>query len=87
VTAFLVNDLRIDEDELGIRILFEGDVDDRYAAGDSDLGRGQSNPASGIHRLEHILGEFLQFLVEDCDLFGRLLEDRISELYDGIDHQ
>ena len=42
VAAFGVNDFGIDEDEFGLGIFLEGDVDDRDAAGDADLRRGQS---------------------------------------------
>ncbi len=42
VAAFGVNDFGINEDEFGLGILFECDVDDRNAAGNADLRSGQS---------------------------------------------
>ena len=86
VAAFLVNNLRVDEDDLAVRIFFEGDVNHGDAARDADLRRCQTHAASGVHRLEHVLDKLLQFFIEDRDFLGRLLEDWISELYDGIDH-
>ena len=67
VAAFCVNDFGIDEDQFGVRILFESDVDDGDAARDADLRRGQTHAARSIHRLEHVLDQFLQFFVKDCD--------------------
>jgi hypothetical protein len=86
VLALFVNDFRINQHELGVRVFFEGDIDDRDAASDADLRRGQSNPVSGVHGLEHVIDEFLQFLIECCDRFGGFLKDWIAVLYDGINH-
>jgi hypothetical protein len=86
VAAFLVNDLGIHEDDLRVGVLFKGYVHDGDAKRNANLRRCQPHAASGVHGLEHILDEHLQFSVEDRDLRSRLLENRVSELYDGIDH-
>src|ERR1700733_4757319 len=81
-----VNDFRVDEDQLGIGIFFEGDVDDGDAPGDTDLRSGQADAVRGVHGLEHVVEEGLQVRVEDGDFFRRLLQHRVAELNDGIDH-
>lgn len=81
-----VDDFRVDEDKLGVGIFFEGDVDDGDAPGDSDLRSGQADAVRGVHRFEHVVEESLQLRVEDGDLFRRLLQHRVAELNDGIDH-
>jgi hypothetical protein len=86
VTPFSVNDFRINENEFGVGLLLEGDVDDGDASGDADLRGGQADSVGGVHRLEHICDEFLQLFVENGHRFGGLLESRIAEFYDGIDH-
>src|SRR5580658_5769009 len=86
VAALLVNDFGIDEDEFGVRILFEGDVNDGDAARDTDLRRGQAHAAGSIHRLEHVLDQLLQVFVKDCDFLGWFFENGISEFNNGIDH-
>jgi len=86
VAAFLVDNFGINEDYFRVGVLLEGDVHDGDAARDADLRRRQAHTASGIHRLEHVIDEQFQFSVKDRNFLGRLLEDRISELYDGIDH-
>ena len=87
VAAFGMNDLGIDEDQLRLGVLLERDIDNRNAAPNADLRRGQPDAMGLVHRLEHIFDELLQFLVEDRHLFRRLLENSVAVLYDGIDHQ
>ena len=53
---------------------------------DADLRGGQADAVGGVHGLEHVFDEFFQFFVEDGDGFGGLLENRVAEFYDGIDH-
>ena len=86
VTAFGVDDLGIRQHQLGFRIFFEGHVDDRQALGDADLRRSQADAVRGVHRLEHVVDEFLQFVVEDGHRLGALLQHRIAKFYDGVDH-
>ncbi len=81
-----VDDFRVDEDQLGVGIFFEGDVDHGDAPGDADLRSGEADAVRGVHRLEHIVEQGLQLCIEDGDLFGRLLQHRVAELNDGIDH-
>ena len=87
VFAFGMNDLWIDEDQLGVGILFEGDVDDGDALADPNLRRSQADSMRGVHRFKHVLDELPQFFIEDGDRFGGLLENGISVLDYGIDHQ
>ena len=49
VAAFGVNDFGINENEFGVGILLEGDVDDGDAAGDADLRGGQTDAVGGVH--------------------------------------
>jgi hypothetical protein len=86
VAALLMDDFGIDEDDLGVGVLFERDVNHGDAERHADLRRGQAHTAGGVHRLEHVIDEQLQFAVENGDFVGRLLKDWISELYNGIDH-
>ena len=82
-----MDDFGIDEDELGVGIFFESDIDDGDAATNADLRGGQADTVGGVHRLKHVFDELLQLLVEDGYGFGRLFENRVAEFYDGINHQ
>jgi hypothetical protein len=85
--AFGMNDFRIDEDEFGVGIFLEGDVDDSNAASNADLRGGKSDSVGSVHGLEHVRDELLQFFVEDGYGLRRLFENWIAEFYDGINHQ
>ena len=87
VLAFGVNDFWVDQDQFGFGILFEGDVDYGDAASDADLRCRKADPVGFVHGLEHIFDQLLKFLIEDGDFLGGTFEDRVAELYDGIDHQ
>jgi hypothetical protein len=82
-----VNDFGIDENEFGARIFLESNVDDRNAAANADLRRGQADSVRGVHGLEHVGDELLQLFVKARDLFRWFLENGIAEFYDGINHQ
>jgi len=86
VLALGVDDYGIDDDKPGVRVFFEGYVDDRDAASDADLRRGEADAVRGVHRLEHVIGELFQVIVENGDCFGRPLKDRVAKFYDWIDH-
>src|SRR5579871_110063 len=86
VLAFGVDDFRVDEDKFGIGVFFERDIDDGDAAADADLRRGEADAVGSIHRLEHVVDKLAEIFVEDGDGLGGFLEDRVAELYDGIDH-
>src|SRR5580658_1023312 len=86
VAAFLVNDFGINENQFRVRVLLESDVNDGDAARDADLRRGQAHAARSIHRLEHVLDQFLQSFIKDRDFLCRFFKDGISEFNDGIDH-
>ncbi len=57
-------------------IFLEGDVDDGDAASDADLRRGEADAVGGVHGLEHVVDELLQFVVEDSHGLGGLFENR-----------
>src|SRR5579863_3101113 len=87
VLAFRVNDLGIDENELGLGIFLESDINDGDTPANTDLRGSEPDAVSRVHRLEHVLNKFFELLVEYGDRFRGLFEDRIAELHDGIDHQ
>ena len=87
VLALGVNDFGIDENELGVGIFFESYIDDGDAPRNADLRGGQADALGGVHGLEHVVDELLQFFVEGRDFFRGLFEDRIAVLNDGMDHQ
>src|SRR5664279_398027 len=84
--AFHVNNFRIDQHDLGLWIFLEGDVDDRDAFADADLRRGQAHAVRGIHAFEHVVRQLAQLIVELGNRGRRLLQYRVSELDDWIDH-
>jgi len=49
MAALGVNDFGIDENEFGARILLESNIDDRDAAANADLWRGQADSVRGVH--------------------------------------
>jgi len=85
--AFGVNDFGVDEDEFGLGVFFEGDVDNGDAASNADLRGSEADAVSGVHGLEHVFDKLFEIFVEEGDGLGRFLENRISEFYDGIDHR
>src|SRR5579859_7116264 len=87
VLAFSVDDFGIDQNELGFGIFLEGNVDDGNAASDADLRGGEADTVGGVHGFEHVVEELLQVVVKDSNRLGGLFQNRIAELYDGIDHQ
>src|SRR5215469_6378031 len=87
VLAFRMNDLRIDENELGIGVFFERHIDDGDAPPDADLRRGKPDSMGLVHRLKHVLDQLFQFTIEDRNFLRWSFENRIAVLHDGIDHQ
>src|SRR3984885_4767812 len=87
VAAFRMNDFRIDEHQLRVGVLFESYIDHGDTASNADLGRGQSDAMCRIHGFEHVFDELLEFLVEDRNCLGWLLENRVAKFNNGIDHQ
>ena len=86
MSALGVDDLRIDQHDLGLGIFLEGDVDDGDALADADLRSGQAHAMRGVHALEHVVGQLAQLVVELGDGGGRLLQYRVAKFHDGIDH-
>jgi hypothetical protein len=84
--ALFVDDFRIGEDELGVGIFFEADVDDGEALGDSDLRGGEADAVGLVHGLEHVGDELFKFAVEGGDGFGWSFQHEVSVFDDGIDH-
>src|SRR5262249_55660621 len=82
--TFLMNDLRVDQHDLAVRIFLERNIYNSDAARDADLRRGESNAVSGIHRFEHVFSELLQLCIEDGDFGCGLFADRVRPFNDGI---
>ena len=72
--------------QLGVWIFLESHVNDRQPLRNSDLRRRQSDSVRRVHRLEHVIHQLFQMSIENSDRFGRLFEDRIAKLHNGIDH-
>src|SRR5271165_164665 len=83
---FNMDDFRIDQHDLGFGVFLESDIDDRDALADADLGSGEADAVSGVHALEHVVGQLAQFVIELGNGDGRLLQDRVTVFDDGIDH-
>src|SRR5450755_967507 len=84
--AFLVNDYRIDQDQLGAGVFLERYIDHRDASRNTDLRSGQPDAARRVHRLKHILDKFLKLAVEGGHFGGGFFQDGVAEFYDWIDH-
>src|SRR5579872_4020635 len=84
--AFLLDDLRVHEDDLVIRVLFVAEIDHGDALRHADLWRCQTDPLRLVHGLEHILGQGAQFLIELRDLLRRPLEDGVRIFDDVPNH-
>ncbi len=80
------DDLRINEDQLGVGIFFKGDIDDGDSLTDTDLGGGEADAMGLVHGFEHVVDEFLQAFVEFCDRLGWFLQHWVAKFYDWIDH-
>src|ERR1700737_2988798 len=86
VAAFGANDFRIGDHQPGVRVLLEGDVDDRQPLRNSNLRRRQSHAVRSVHGLEHVLDQFLERAVKNRNRFSKFFQYGISKLHDGIDH-
>src|SRR6266545_6425970 len=86
VTPFRVNDLGVGKYQLSFGILLERHVNDREAFRDADLRSSQSHTVGGIHRLEHVLDEFLNLGIEDRHRLRMLFQNGVAKFYDGVDH-
>src|SRR5271166_5636180 len=84
--TFDMDDFRVDQHDLGFRVLLEGDIDDRDALADADLRGCQADAVSGVHAPEHVVDQLAQFVIELGNGDGRLLQDRVTVFDDGIDH-
>ncbi len=69
---------------LGVLVLFL-QVDHQHAQGHADLDRGEADAGRFVHRLEHVLDERLQLVVERLDGGGDGLEPRIGRFEDFAD--
>src|ERR1035437_5774397 len=56
-TPFGVDDLGIDEHDLGVRIFLEADINHRHALADADLRRRQTDAVGRVHALKHVRSE------------------------------
>ncbi len=72
---FGFDDLRIDEDAKVTRLVFPcRDVHDEKSLRNPELGSGQTNPRSGVHRLGHVLDQLAQLGVELLDFLAGIAE-------------
>ena len=85
--AFDANDFRIDENDLRGRVFGDGDIDDSDAAGDPDLGGGETDTFGGVHRLEHVVEKRVKLGgIEFGDGRGGSFKDRVAIFHDRINH-
>lgn len=82
-----VNDLGVGEDELGIGVFFECDINHGQPLGDADLWRGQANALGFVHGLKHVCDQLLETVSELGHRLGRFFQNWVSKLNDGIDHE
>jgi len=87
VLAFGMKDFGVNEDEFGLRVLLEGNVDDGNPAPNADLRSGEADAVRSVHRLKHVIDEPLQLFIENRHRFRGFFENRIAEFHDGINHQ
>src|ERR1051326_7611833 len=84
--ALHVDDGGIDENEFLFRALAVGTVDDGDLAAEADLRGGQADTLGGVHRLEHVFEELVEFgIIELLDLVGFALQHRVAEFDYGVD--
>src|SRR5271157_1179844 len=83
---FGVDDLWIHEHDLRLGIFLKGDINDGNALADANLRRGQTDAVRGVHAFKHVIDKLAQLFVEDGNRGARLLQDRIAEFHDGVDH-
>ena len=68
---FGFDDLRIDEDAKVARLVFlSGDVHDEESLRQPDLGSGQTDAGSDVHRLGHVIDQLMQLGVELLDFLA-----------------
>jgi hypothetical protein len=84
--ALFVNNLGIDENNLFFRIFLEAQVDNGQPFGDADLGCSQPDALRRIHRLEHVVDQGTQFIIELAHRLGWLLQNRIGIFNDLSNH-
>src|SRR5579862_4051345 len=81
--AFAEDDLGIDENDLLFGALLEAEIDDGDAPGDTDLRSGEADALRCVHRLEHVVDELAQLIVELGDGLGGPFENRVG-IFDDL---
>jgi hypothetical protein len=66
--------------------LADREVDEHELPGDADLVRGETDPGGGVHRVDHVVDELLDRLVDLGDRLGGLTEHVVAVFADGQDH-
>src|ERR1019366_5086637 len=85
-TPFSVDDLGVDQHDLGAGIFLEADINHRNALADADLRRRQTDAMGGVHALKHVFDKLAQRVVEYGDGGCRFLQYRVPEFHDCVNH-
>jgi hypothetical protein len=78
-------DFRVEEDLRGPGLALLGEVDDHQPDRLADLDRRQAYARRVVHRLQHVVDEPAQAVVEALDGFGDLAKHWIGQDYEGSD--
>src|SRR5882762_1175279 len=84
--AFGMNDLRVDENKLLLRVLLKSYINDRNAAGDADLRRRQADAVRSVHGFKHVVEQLTQRSVKFRYRRGFLIKHRVAKLHYGMNH-
>ena len=82
-----VDKRRIDHDDQILAVAADADVDDEDAQRDADLCRREADARRGVHRLDHVVDEALQVVVERRHVGRRLVQRPLAVAEDGTNHR
>ena len=74
-----LEDLGVDHDDRVLGLVFLGEVHDDDALHLADLRRGKADARRFVHRLEHVLGERLDLVVDLFDRIGDLAQPLVGQ--------
>ena len=77
--------LRVDRDAAPALVRLVGPVEDEHPQRHADLRGGEADPRRGLHRLEQVVHEIVELVVELGDLRSRLMEHGIARDADRAD--
>ena len=63
--------------------LADGQIDHRYATRVADLVRSEADSWSGVHRVHHVVDEFLKRFIKESDRLGAAAKDIVAIFDDG----